>query len=128
MVRELRALGFVVHAPDLYAYADSLVPDMKTGVDVFDLKSLAGYRFIVTNLPYREQAARIVSIASRSAPSSARFTAHLLFKMRNSSNRTRPPVRKVCGSAPVSNNAQRDSWRGDATTPTAGRGPARYAR
>jgi hypothetical protein len=51
MVRELRALGFVVHAPDLYAYADSLVPDMKTGVDVFDLKSLAGYRFIVTNLP-----------------------------------------------------------------------------
>jgi hypothetical protein len=48
MVRQLRALGFVVRAADLYAYADSLVPDIKTGADVFDLKSLAGYRFIVT--------------------------------------------------------------------------------
>src|ERR1700722_18342410 len=57
MVRELRELGFVVRGADLYAYADSLVPDMKTGVDVFDLKSLADYRFVVTNLPYREQAA-----------------------------------------------------------------------
>ena len=42
MVRELRALGFVVRGADLFAYADSLVPDMKTGVDVFDLESLAG--------------------------------------------------------------------------------------
>jgi hypothetical protein len=57
MVRELRALGFDVRAADLHAYPDSLVPDMKTGADVFDLKSLAGYRFVVTNLPYREQAA-----------------------------------------------------------------------
>jgi hypothetical protein len=48
MVRGLRALGFVVRGADLYAYADSLVPDIKTGADVFDLKSLAGYRFIVT--------------------------------------------------------------------------------
>jgi hypothetical protein len=52
MVRELRALGFVVHGADLYAYADSLVPDIKTDADVFDLRSLAGYRFVVTNLPY----------------------------------------------------------------------------
>ena len=57
MVRELRELGYVVHAADLYAYADSLVPDIESGADAFDLKSLAGYRFIVTNLPYREQAA-----------------------------------------------------------------------
>ena len=57
MVRELRAQGFVVRGADLYAYADTLVPDIKSGADVFDLKSLAGYRFIVTNLPYREQAA-----------------------------------------------------------------------
>ena len=56
MVHELRALGFVVRGADLFAYADSLVLDMKTGVDVFDVKSLAGYRFIVTNLPYRERA------------------------------------------------------------------------
>jgi hypothetical protein len=43
-----------VHA--LYTYADPLVADIKTGVDVLDLKSLGGYRFIVTNLPYHEQA------------------------------------------------------------------------
>jgi hypothetical protein len=68
MVRELRAQGFVVRGADLYAYADTLVPDIKTGADVFDLKSLAGYRFIVTNLPYREQAAilaHLLPIAAR---------------------------------------------------------------
>jgi hypothetical protein len=68
IVRELRAQGFVVRGADLFAYADSLVPDMKTGVDVFDLRSLAGYRFIVTNLPYREQAAilsHLLPIAAR---------------------------------------------------------------
>src|ERR1700722_17460572 len=68
MVRHLRYLGFVVLGVDLFAYADSLVPDMKTGVDIFDLESLAGYRFIVTNLPYREQApilAHLLPIAAR---------------------------------------------------------------
>jgi hypothetical protein len=40
---------------------------------------------------------KIVSIASRSAPSSARFTAYLPFQARDSSNRTRPRGRKVCG-------------------------------
>jgi hypothetical protein len=57
-----------VRGADLFAYADSLVPDMKTGVDVFDLKSLAGCRFIVTNLPYCEQAAilsHLLPIAAR---------------------------------------------------------------
>ena len=44
MVHELRALGFDVRAADLHAYPDSLVPDIKTGADVFDLKSLADYR------------------------------------------------------------------------------------
>ena len=38
MVRELRALCFVVRGADLYAYADTLVPDIETGADVFDLK------------------------------------------------------------------------------------------
>ena len=68
MVRELRAFGFIVHAADLYAYPDPLVPDIVTGVDIFDLKSLAGYRFVVTNLPYREQAdilAHLLPIAAR---------------------------------------------------------------
>jgi hypothetical protein len=74
MVRELRKLGYVVHAADLYAYADTLVPDTKTGADVLDLKSLAGYRFIVTNLPYREQAAilaHLLPIAARDGVSVA---------------------------------------------------------
>jgi hypothetical protein len=68
MVRELRALGFVVRAADLYAYADTLVPDIKTGANIFELKSLADYRFVVTNLPYREQAAilsHLLPIAAR---------------------------------------------------------------
>ena len=68
MVRELRALGFVVRGADLFAYADSLVPDIKPGADVFNLKSLVGFRFIVTNLPYREQAAildHLLPIAAR---------------------------------------------------------------
>ena len=68
MVRELRAQGLVARGADLYAYANSLVPDIKTGANVFDLKSLAGYRFIVTNLPYREQAAilaHLLPIAAR---------------------------------------------------------------
>ncbi len=68
MVHELRALGFVVRGADLYAYANSLVPDIKTGANVLDLKSLAGYRFIVTNLPYREQAAilaHLLPVAAR---------------------------------------------------------------
>jgi hypothetical protein len=67
--RELRARGFVVRGADLFAYPDSLVPDIKTGADVFDLRSLAGYRFVVTNLPYREQAAilaHLLPIAARS--------------------------------------------------------------
>ena len=33
MVRELRALGFVVRGADLYAHTDSLVRDIKTGAD-----------------------------------------------------------------------------------------------
>ena len=55
-------------APISTRIADSLVPDIKTGADIFDLKSLAGYRFIVTNLPYREQAAilaHLLPIAAR---------------------------------------------------------------
>ena len=73
MVRELRALGFDVRAADLHAYPDSLVPDIKTGADIFELKSLADYRFVVTNLPYREQAA----ILAHLLPIAARSGAHV---------------------------------------------------
>jgi hypothetical protein len=73
MVRELRGLGFVVRAADLYSYADPLVPDIETGADVFDLKSVADYRFVVTNLPYREQAA----ILAHLLPIAARDGAHV---------------------------------------------------
>jgi hypothetical protein len=73
MVRELRALGFVVRADDLYAYDDPLVPDIATGVDVFDLTSLASYRFVVTNLPYREQTAILAYLL----PTAARDGAHV---------------------------------------------------
>ena len=97
MVRELRELGFVVRAADLYAYADTLVPDIKSGADVFDLKSLAGYRFIVTNLPYREQAAILahllpiaardgikVAVLARSEWSSAKARRALCMRTRGS--------------------------------------------
>jgi hypothetical protein len=79
MVRELRSLGFVVHAADLYAYADTLVPDIKTGADVFGLKSLAGYRFVISNLPYREQDA----ILARLLPLAARDGAHVAILARS---------------------------------------------
>jgi len=68
MVRELRALGFEVEAADLHVYEDPLVPDIITGADVFDLDSLSGYRFVVTNLPYDDQVAilaHILPIAAR---------------------------------------------------------------
>jgi hypothetical protein len=68
MVVDLCALGLTVHAADLFAYADPLVPDLPTGVNVFKLKSLAGYRFVVTNLPYRAQDAilsHVLPIAAR---------------------------------------------------------------
>ena len=73
MVHELRALGFDVRAADLHAYPDSLVPDIKTGADIFELRSLADYRFVVTNLPYREQAA----ILAHLLPIAARSGAHV---------------------------------------------------
>ncbi|HEY4808726.1 MAG TPA: hypothetical protein VIH81_13435 [Roseiarcus sp.] len=68
MVRELRALGLTVHAADRFAYPETIVPDIATGVDIFALRSLADYRFVITNLPYREQnaiLAHILPIAAR---------------------------------------------------------------
>jgi hypothetical protein len=68
MVRELRGLGFDVSAADLHAYENPLVAHIETGADVFDLKSLRGYRWLVTNLPYADQdriLAHVLPIAAR---------------------------------------------------------------
>jgi hypothetical protein len=68
MVRELRGLGFDVSAADLHAYENPLVPDIETGADAFDLDSLCGYRWLVTNLPYADQdriLAHVLPIAAR---------------------------------------------------------------
>jgi hypothetical protein len=68
LVSELRRLGFEVNAADLYAHEDPLVSDIATGVDVFDLESLRGYRSVVTNLPYGLQDAilkHLLPIAAR---------------------------------------------------------------
>jgi hypothetical protein len=73
MVHALRALRFTVHAADLYVYDDPLVPDIRTEVNVFDLRSLAGYRYVITDLPYREQPA----ILSHLLPLAARDGAHV---------------------------------------------------
>jgi hypothetical protein len=55
MVLELRKLGFRVDAADLYAYEDPLVDDIAIGADIFAIRALDGYRFLITNLPYAEQ-------------------------------------------------------------------------
>jgi hypothetical protein len=68
LVHALRGLGLEVVASDLFAYADSLVPDIVPGADAFDLKSLAGYAFLITNLPYYSQdaiLAHLLPIAAR---------------------------------------------------------------
>ena len=77
MVRELRELGFVVRGTDLYASSDPLVPDRKSGADVVDLKSLAGYRFIITNLPTANKPpSSPISCRSRPAMESAWRLCH----------------------------------------------------
>jgi hypothetical protein len=68
LVVELRVLGFEVHAADLFPYPDPLVDDIAIGTDVFNIDSLAGYSFVVTNLPYKDQNAmlrRLLPIAAR---------------------------------------------------------------
>jgi hypothetical protein len=68
MVVELRALGHKVDAADLYAHPGPLIPDIVTGIDVLERKSLAGYRYLVTNLPYQDQdeiLAHVLPIAAR---------------------------------------------------------------
>jgi hypothetical protein len=54
IVVELRRHRFRVTASDLYAHPNPLIDDIATA-DIFDLDSLAGYRWVVSNLPYQRQ-------------------------------------------------------------------------
>jgi hypothetical protein len=123
MVRELRALGFIVSAADLHAYPDPLIPDIKTGADVFDLKSLAGYRFVVTNLPYREQAAILthllpiaahngahVAILARSEWISAKGRRALVHENRRFAGEVRLTKRPVWVRPPIASPRHWFSW------------------
>jgi hypothetical protein len=68
LVVELRKRGFEVDAADLHEYEDPLVDDIVTDADVFDIDSLSGYRFVITNLPYADQNAilrHVLPIAAR---------------------------------------------------------------
>jgi hypothetical protein len=85
-----------VDASDLYAYRDPLVSDIEVGVDVLGLQSLAGYRFVITNLPYREQAA----ILAHLLPIAARDGAWVAVLARSewasaTDERRRPPRRRA---------------------------------
>jgi hypothetical protein len=66
MVVELRRHGLKVVAGDLHAYDDPLVPDIAIG-DLRAIDSLRGFKFVITNLPYREQdelAAHLVKLGA----------------------------------------------------------------
>ena len=68
LVRELRrGYGLEVIANDLYAYEEPLVPDI--GVrDIQTIDSLQGFKFVITNLPYRDQdklGAHLVALGAR---------------------------------------------------------------
>ena len=70
LVRELRrGHGLEVIASDLHAYEGALVPDI--GVrDIWAINSLKGFKWVITNLPYRDQD-RLARAWSRSAPEMA---------------------------------------------------------
>ncbi len=68
LVRELRrGHGLEVIASDLHAYEAPLAPDI--GVrDIWAINSLKGFKFVVTNLPYRDQdqlGAHLVALGAR---------------------------------------------------------------
>jgi hypothetical protein len=48
---ELKRAGLIVDSFDLRAYENPLVPDIRQG-DIRKLESLAGFSWVVTNLPY----------------------------------------------------------------------------
>jgi hypothetical protein len=59
-----RGYGLEVIASDLHAYEEPLVPDIGLQ-DIWAIRSLQGFKFVITNLPYRGQdelGARLVAI------------------------------------------------------------------
>jgi hypothetical protein len=67
MVVELRQRGIEVVASDLHAYEDPLVSDIAVR-DLRQLTSLRGFKWAITNLPYRQQdalAAHLVELGTR---------------------------------------------------------------
>lgn len=55
MVYALRQAGLVVVARDLFAYPDPLVPDIESGCDLLEISTLAGFDWVITNLPFKDQ-------------------------------------------------------------------------
>jgi hypothetical protein len=77
LVRELRrGHGLEVIASDLHTYEEPLVPDI--GIrDIWTIDSLKGFKFIITNLPYRDQdklGAHLVALGVRDGCSVALLT------------------------------------------------------
>jgi hypothetical protein len=77
LVCELRrGHGLEVIASDLHAYEEPLVPDI--GVrDIQTIDSLQGFKFVLTNLPYRDQdklGAHLVTLGARDGCSVALLT------------------------------------------------------
>jgi hypothetical protein len=77
MVRELRrGHGLEVIASDLHAYEEPLVPDIEIR-NIRAIDSLKGFKWAITNLPYREQdylAARLVALGAGDGCSIALLT------------------------------------------------------
>jgi hypothetical protein len=76
MVIELRRHGLDVVASDLHAYEDPLVPDIAIR-DLRQLTSLRGFKWVITNLPYRQQdtlGAHLVELGVRDGCSVALLT------------------------------------------------------
>jgi hypothetical protein len=69
LVRELRrGHGLAVSASDLCAHREALIPDIEASRDIRAIDSLRGFKWVVTNLPYREQdelGAHLVALGAR---------------------------------------------------------------
>jgi hypothetical protein len=76
MVVELRCAKLKVVALDLHSYENPLVDDIAIA-DMRSIVSLKGFKFVITNLPYREQdefAAHLVKLGMRDGCSIALLT------------------------------------------------------
>ena len=76
MVVELRCAKLKVVALDLHSYENPLVDDIAIA-DMRSIVSLKGFKFVITNLPYREQdelAAHLIRLGARDGCSIALLT------------------------------------------------------